>query len=292
MTSVIGSFYTISACIDKIPDMTIEEWKAVNNKQDMFLRIYRNTKGAKIPEIESMVSTGNVNPVNKFLSDKGFDIKLNPLEDPRDLAIASILDLHLEWNKEGKETTIFYIREPVVGGFDKYKGVGLYDNVVILKSTRFTNAIAKISTKNKDIVYMVMLDCVPKDNFEVFDLATDLMNDSTLKVDFKYKMVVKFPEVHLDVKPDITWLKGMTDTLEVKWKIDQTLMQTKLDIDKKGVKIKEAVALGVLCLSACFSNEPEPLIISKPFLFVVVREGLSVPLFSAYIDIDGWIKDA
>lgn len=280
MTSIIGSYYTLSACIDKIPNMENTEWKAKNDKQELYLKIYENCKNAKIPEIESKVSIGDVSPVNAFLRERGFDIQLDPLDDPRDLAIASVLEVLLKWIEEGK-------KRPVVNDDIQYKGVRLEAGVSIVNVNGFLNPVAIIKTKNGDKVYMTIPSEAPRDSFEVFELAQKITTSFIMYAD-NYEDVI-FPMIDLNTQPDISWLIGMCDKNEEFWSISQALQQTIVKMDEKGVLIKEAVALGVRCMAASFPTT-QPLVIDKPFLFVVERDGLKEPLFSAYLDIDGWIR--
>jgi len=280
--SIIGSFYTLSACIDQIPNLINNNWIIVKNKeQEKFITIYRNTTKAKIPEIESKVSVGDSTPVNEFLKSKRFDIKLSQATSDKDVAIASVLDLVLAWLKNGNKSNLYY---------DKtlYKAVELDKGVSIHTVYGFDNPIAKIVTKNDDIVLMTVLEDVPKDGFDVYFRAKVLMNHlEDSKIDSNYLSEVTFPYVKLDVQPDISWLNGLTNANG--YSITQALMQTKLDIDDKGVKVKEAVSIMVTLSS--FKIEPEPLRIDRPFLFTILRKGLKEPLFSAYVDTDGWIKN-
>lgn len=277
MKSIIGSFYTLSACIDKIP-LSLEEWKAKNREQELYLKIYKNCMGAKIPEIESRISVGDVTPINEFLAKRGFDIKLEPIEE-RDLAIASVLEIMLKWLEAGAKTDVPYNQK-------KYAGVDLTSGVQVLQVEDFPNPVASIITKNGDTVLMTIPDERPTSSFEVFDLARKLMSTKGTP-DFDYEREVIFPMVDLDIKPDISWIIGMSDEKEEKWGISQALQQTIVKIDEKGVLIKEAVALGVRCLAASFPIR-KTLVINKPFLFVVLRKGLKEPLFSAFLDVDSW----
>jgi len=289
--SVIGSFYTLSACLDKVPDMKFEDWKAINDNQLKYLEIYKNCQGAVIPEIESKVSVGDVEPINEFLRKKGFDIQLDPIA-PRDLAIASVFELFLEWLKEGKADDVKY--NDVM-----YKAVRLSAGVRVGccgtgflgygLDKLFNDGIAVIQTKNGDTIYMTVPAVAPKDSFEVFDMAKKLVS-AYLEPSEKYENEVTFPEVDLNTYPDISWIVGLGDRLGEKWQIGQALQQTKVKIDKKGVVVKEAVAMGVMCM-CCSFDVKRPLMIDKPFLFVVVRKGLKEPLFSAYLNTDGWIKE-
>ena len=72
--SVIGSFYTMSQAIDKLPGMKVTDWKAQNAQQKKFLEIYKNTTHARIPEIKSII--GTTDEVNAWLGQSRFGIKL------------------------------------------------------------------------------------------------------------------------------------------------------------------------------------------------------------------------
>jgi len=275
MVSVIGSFYTLSKCID-ILGVDINEFKALNENQKNYLDIYRNCKGANIPEIESKVDIGRVDRVNSFLSERGFDIGLNPIE-PNDIAIASILELLLSWLEIGEKTTIRYKD-------NTYTGVDLPYGVNIRNVQGFIYPAAIVDTKNGDKVWMTVIDSIPNTSFEVFNLARKLISSPNI-YPYGYKREVIFPMIDLDMKPDISWLVGLGYRRNY---INQALQQTKVKMDEKGVTIKEAVAIAVTL--ACVGPITVPLVINRPFLFVVEREGLKEPLFSAYLDVDYWIK--
>jgi hypothetical protein len=285
MVSKIGSFYTLSACIDKIPNVKLEDWECINEYQKKYFEIYKNCTGAKIPEIESKVSVGDVKPVNDFLRERGFDIQLEPLVTEKDLAIASILELSLKWTRKGNKLTIN-------NDGKKYSGVGLEDNVEIVYCKGFHGAVAKITTGNGDIVYITIPTRIPKDSFEILDMARVIINSEKSSAHQVYENIVSFPMIDLDTQPDISWIVGMKNDIidsEYWYEIKQALQQTKVKIDEIGVVIKEAVALGMRCYCASFDFRV-PLVIDKPFLFVVERKGLKEPLFSAYLDIECWVK--
>ncbi len=278
--SIIGSFYTLSACFDKIP-LSLEEWKAYNRSQEIYLEIYSNCRKAKIPEIESRISIGDVTPINKFLTERGFDIKLSPIA-PQDLAIASILEVLLKWLKEGVKISFPYEKET-------YSGVDLKAGVQVLRLNGFPNPVASITTKNGDTVLMTIPEIKPSSSFEVFELARKLFSAKGT-FDSRYVGVI-FPMIDLDTKPDISWILGMSDKKKDKWEITQALQQTIVKMDEKGVLVREAVALGIRCL-ACDFPETFPLKIDRPFLFVIIRKGLKEPLFSAFLDLDSWKKES
>ena len=133
----------------------------------------------------------------------------------------------------------------------------------------------------------------PTDSFETLEMARHLISTQKYTSSYFESYSVSFPMVDLDIKPDITWLIGMrtmrTDNPDKGWEIDQALMQTKVKLNEEGAEVREAVALGVRCFCASFDLKRQ-FVIDEPFMFVVQRDGLKEPLFSAYIDVDGWIK--
>jgi len=288
--SVIGSFYTLSACIDKVPNVV--KWNYRNIEQEKYLKIYENCKGAKIPEIESKVSIGTVEPVNKFLKDKGFDIQLDQLKTPEDLAIASVLELLLKWIDVGIKGKIHYNNSEYTG-VHLESGVNVMD-VGIGYGISTIGPVGIINTRNKDKVLMTIPSKKPNTSFEVLDMARSLILCEKRPSEYYESYNLSFPMIDLDIKPDINWLVDMwtwrTDNPDKGWNIDQALQQTKVKLNEEGCEIKEAVAIGVRCFCASFDMK-HPFVIDKPFLLVVQREGLKEPLFSAYLDIDSWIKE-
>jgi serine protease inhibitor len=96
--------------------------------------------------------------------------------------------------------------------------------------------------------------------------------------------------IDLNETVDIGWLKEMLTVDEIgdSWKISQALQQTKFKMNETGAHVKSAVAIGVMrCVS--FGRPPElHLVIDKPFLLWIAREGTSLPIFAAYLDEDVW----
>lgn len=276
MVSVIGSFYTLSACLDQMP-YNADQWRSFNEWQKLYLSKYAGMRNVDIPEIESRVSQGDVDPINQFLKDRGFDIQLQPI-GPMDLAIASVLEVLLKWLREGEK---FPLRHDNL----LYKGVYLKEGVVVNSVDEFWNPVAIITTENGDRVHMVVPNDKPRNSFEVLQVAEKLLENGR-RYDSRYENV-KFPMVDLKINTSLDWIVGMMDVTN-NYEISEALQQTIVKMDEKGVLIKEAVAITARCCCVDFS-EPVPLVIDKPFLFVVEREGLKEPFFAAYIDIDGWI---
>ena len=105
--SNIMGLTTIVGCLKKAEEITGKDtvWNAKNEIQKRFLTKYPDLKDLvlNLKEVEAEASY-DVNVVNKFLKNQGFDIQLNPLSNPQSFAVASTLDLLVKWVKEGAKT--------------------------------------------------------------------------------------------------------------------------------------------------------------------------------------------
>jgi hypothetical protein len=196
--------------------------------------------------------------------------------DGEGVAIASILNVFLKWMSKGNKTNVRHASK-------EYKAVSLKNGVSIVRNNEF-GLTARIHTKNGDTVYMTIPKRKPKDSFDTFDMARKLVSAGSSPS--SYEKVI-FPMIDLDAKPDISWLKGLSDeTRGDGYFIDEALQETKVKMDEVGVKVQEAVAIHAT-KSARPRSRP-PFIIDEPFLFAIHRKGLKDPFFSAYLNLDGW----
>lgn len=252
-------------------------WKAVNSSQERFLQIFDICKRdvEQVREIEYEVGVGTVNPVNSFLKRKKIGIQLNPIS-PGEIAVASVLDLLVNWMLEGQPSNI--LKEA-----KRYPAVFLNQGVSVSHVKGFSNPVAVIRTRTEDKVLMTILTEQPASQFEVFEHACKLVEgQESAKVEWDFEGV-KFPMIDLDVQPDVEWLVGMKT---VGWSVGQALQQTKLKMNEKGAHIREAFAVAAEASEP--GQEPQPLIIDKPFLLVFQRPSLKNPLFAAFLAEDCW----
>eukprot|EP00047_Mylnosiga_fluctuans_P006313 m.246234 g.246234 ORF g.246234 m.246234 type:complete len:282 (-) comp14942_c0_seq1:124-969(-) len=251
-------------------------WAPTSEKQSAFLKeVFEPSRAEakKIPEIESKASN-KYEEINAFLKAKGFSIQLDPFPE-QDLGTASVLKVVLDWQEAGKPQDVF-----LEGGDSKaYPGVFLKTGVTFEKSPAHPNPIAVIRAKNGDQVLLtVAAEPLTVDALEA-KAAAILSSSRPASSMFTG---VTFPMVDLDQQPDISWLKGMTSSAGI---LQQAKQQTKFAMDEIGAVVKSAVAMHVArCLP------PPALHINKPFIAIVRRAGLKLPLFAGYIDVDSWRK--
>ncbi len=206
---------------------------------------------------------------------KNVSIQLNSI-GPTEIAIASVLDLFVEWMLEGQSSNILKEAE-------KYSAVLLKHGVQVSRVKNFSNPVAIINTRTEDRVLMTILTEQPTSPFEVFELACKLVKNQESDEAAGSFEGVKFPMIDLDVQINVDWLRGMmTDG----WNVGQALQETKLKMNEKGAHIREAVAIAAEASAP--GEEPQPLVIDEPFLLVFQRPSLRLPLFSAFLAEECW----
>lgn len=282
--SQTACFYPIVAAIKKADDILgpNRDWNPVNDEQLDFLM---NNYGpcvpdiSRIPEIQSIASF-KAEEINKFLADRGFSIKLDPFKSPLDFGTASVLDVLVEWLHEGKNM-------PIKSGKKEYPGVRLSGaGVEFFASGSHGHPIVQLRTKSKDLVYLTLMD-KPYQGSALLSLAERLIRGAYAPQGKNFDGV-RFPKVKLDQEVDIAWLKNMwTKSSENRpYEIAQALQQTKIAMNEKGARAKSAAAIGVVATAV---RRPIPdYVINKPFLFVLIRPGLSRPLVAAYVERADW----
>ena len=283
-TSKTAATYPIVAALVAAEQMegmgANRQWQANNDVQRQFLEQFfkpcRNEVG-NIPEIESLASW-NFEEVNAFLRQRGFIIQLQPFRPP-DFGVASVLDLLVEWLQKGEVRT--------VRGIDSrdYPAVRMsQEGAKFYEVPGHPHPIVALETKTGDVVYMMMLDSEPADEFDLIDQVEGLSR--AMQPTYGYGGVI-FPMVDLDQKVDISWIIGLTTTgVDGRpARISQALQQNILKINEVGARAKSAVAIAVTL--AVHMPEPD-LVINGPFLVWFRRSHLAKPLFTGYITQEHW----
>lgn len=280
---------------------------------------------AHIPDITSIASR-DAAEINRFLTERGFGIQLDPFENPSDFGTASVLDVLVEWVTRGAKAPL--LRK---GTETQYPGVRILAkgrSALVFSRKGFPNPIAVLQTKSGDEVWMTV--CDPKrlsgifdrpgvtttrptttgpniahgeyggrsfpmvtNDFDVFDrpgVAADLptVTDAELVLHDEYGGVT-FPMVSYDQQVDISWLRNLNTTGddELPAIIAQALQQTRFRMNDIGARVESAVALGMTRSMRIEDPKPE-LIINEPFLCWIRRPNCRLPLFVGYFDTDSW----
>jgi hypothetical protein len=263
------------------------KWAPQNEDQYQFLKRFLDAKAVvdALGDNLKRKADRDINVINAWLKEHGFDIQLYPEADPRTFAVASILDVLVEWVKEGDITTIYNSK----GTFPAVKIKSDGDNIV-----RFTSReihpfpIAGIRTKSRDLVRMSVLDFMPDDTFAISDKVEQLRK-ATVRANIGGCDGVIFPMVDYNRPVDIEWICGMeTGDKPDDYYIGQALQQTIFRMNEKGAHAKSAVAMTMRC--KCMESHDNWIRIDKPFILWIERPGVATPLFAGVFAEDVWKK--
>jgi hypothetical protein len=283
-TSVVVTYPIVSALLaaeEFIKDA--EGWKPINDAQKEFLEEVHTLCKGEIPSIEEIESIANteVEVINKWLRDNGFNIKLEPF-DAGGFGTASILDLIGHWSIKGKKASV------VTDEREYFPGVKIAAVGVEFHSLEGDpNLIVALTTRNEDIVYMMMADETPA-GLEMVRHVEDITQRMTPSKP-EYDGLI-FPMIDLNSQGPLEWLIKMELTTPQGefpfYFIQQALQQTKLKMNEEGFRVKSAVAIAAM-LGAGFPKV-FPYVIKRPFLMWIMRPGLCRPLFVGYLNKDVW----
>ena len=255
----------------------------VNDAQRHFVRKYGHLikEVDKIAELECKADQ-DVEVINAWLKHKGYDIKLSQSVGKDGFAVASILDLLLEWIEPGTKSNITGLRTG-----KSYPAVKMKSGFTAFEHNRFyPHPVIQLSTKSGDILKMAVLDNMNLEfdhQFTAQDLAMSLDSIDQFQPDIEK---ILFPMIDLDMKPDISWLVGMQHEGSGHF-ISEAVQQTKFRMNEKCAKVESAAAMGMRCLSMPVYYE-----INQPFLLWITRPGIKVPFFTAVLCEDVWKEPA
>lgn len=225
------------------------------------------------------VASDNVDDINSFLKDNGFNIQLPPFTDPDEFATASVMSVLVNWKVPGEET------ELQIGG-KSYPAARLEKGIKFFRMKGYEHPIVKLQTENDDIVHLTVADRSDLSGLNLLNRIKSLDTDD----DVRDWGAVIFPMVDLDQEVDINFFLKMgfqgTGSAGNKGllKILNAMQQTKFKMNHLGAKTESAaaVSLGFEC-----ARKPN-LIINQAFYVWMTRPGLDEPYFVGYIDPSDW----
>ncbi|MFA6537372.1 MAG: hypothetical protein WCT18_03140 [Patescibacteria group bacterium] len=230
-----------------------------------------------IPEIERC-SSRDYEVINAWLASKGLTIKLDKFDPSTAMGMASYLEIKLQWLVKGTQANIKSKNQYFPGVKLPQKAVRFFWN------QEHGNIIAQILTKNGDEIFLTIAE-KPMDENELQQFAKLVTEAKTVAVAFTG---INFPMIDLDHQPDISWLGGMSilDQKKNPYFISQALQQTKFSMNENGATVESGVAISAR--RGHSFDEKRPLIIDEPFVVVIRRPGIELPIFVGYLDDDCW----
>lgn len=259
-------------------------WTPQNEDQHQFLKRFLAAKSIvdTLGDNLKRKADRDASVINSWLKDNGFDIELNQTSG-NDFSVASILDVLVEWVKEGEITSVYNDK----GRFPAVK-IKSEDAIVrgYLDRTIHSFPIAKIVTKSGDLVFMSVLDGIADDTFAISDKVEQLRVLTNRKVSGDCDGVI-FPMVDYNSLVNIGWIKGMmTGGKMDDYRIAEAIQQTIFRMNEKGAHAKSAVAMTFRCgvMAGTYIH------IDKPFILWIERPGVDTPLFAGVFAEDVWKK--
>ena len=264
-------------------------WTPTNEEQHQFLKRFLEAKSVvdSLGDNLRRKADQSSEVINAWLKENGFDIKLNP-NGGNSFCVASILDVLVEWVKEGDVISIYNDK----GTFPAVKlKAGDNDDVVrFIDKDIHQFPIAGINTKSGDRVRMAVLDFIDRDTFSLSDKVEQLRK-ATIGKNMGSCDGVIFPMIDYDRMVDIDWIKNMsTGTSKDDFYIAEALQQTKFRMNEKGARAQSAVAMTLRCKGS--APKDNWIRIDRPFILWIERPRISVPLFAGVFAEDVWKKPA
>tara|TARA_Y100000310_G_scaffold271105_1_gene285417 strand:+ start:3481 stop:4386 length:906 start_codon:yes stop_codon:yes gene_type:complete len=235
--------------------------------------------GEKI--IKSLASQ-NHNELNNFLKENGFDPQFRPIGED-ELGLVGILDLLVEWVKEGKVVGI-------IANAQRFPAVKMKKSVDIWRAAGAIEPVVCIDTKQDFKVYMTVCSA-PHDSDNVMDIVTfakdiqDSFPHSEIHPDYEG---VVFPMVDVNQVVELPWCCGLEtyDEGGTLWTVTSAVQQNKFRMNQFGARAQSATSM---MIARCLADERKPeYIVDRPFLLWVSRGDMEFPLFVAHVGYGDW----
>lgn len=269
-------------------------WITKNELQATFIQKYwPANQELRYFSPEELVSTAswNLDVVNQFLREHNFDIQLANA-GPDSFYVASILKVVLQWQMKGSAARLMgrdkKIYPAVLFDSDEADGVYRMFKANPMSKSRDENDLLEIKTKNGDLVYMSPAFSAPVSDFELMENIGKIYNyyqtkhfPQTLEKHFD---IILFPMVSINQNINVNWLRQLRNNCQHdSYFIAEALQQTKFAMDENGAKVESAFAC-TGCIE-CVRARVE-YVFDGPFYLWIMRPGMTLPIFAAYIDYD------
>ncbi len=268
-------------------------WNAVNANQSRWLGLLEFAKAdlQKFAPGELESEWGRTaEDINRFLASRGFpDLQLSPWPDNlRNFGVAAVQQLRLEWLQVGSQAHI------EKGESEMFMAIHLKDGAKprFCEVESFDNPVVEIPLKGDQGDTLLVTEHPQSRGFNLLNIGMRLRMEarSAAATPLDYGEVM-MPEVNLIRRPNMEWLVGLgiTDSASDPWAVTQAIQEDRFSMDRKGVVAEAAFAASVR-YRACVQI-PKPILeINNPFLAVVVRRDVALPLAVAWLNYDSWVK--
>lgn len=251
------------------------EFIPLNSEQeDLVNFIHKNKDKLELLKNDlSGIASRDVEVVNAFLKEHGFNIELQP--DGGGIAMAGIQRTLVKWLYEGEKIT--YKNYPYVL---MKKGYKIYENVPILN-----NPLIEILTQSKDRLFLTEIPASldQNDSMKLIKMVMKGMNSYCSDYDYES---LSFPMIDYDEKINIDWVLNLRLIFGGDdYFISQAKQQTVFKMNHKGAEAKSAV---VMMMRKCVCLLKKSYQVENEFLLWIQREGVEDPIFVGFFDKNYW----
>lgn len=257
-------------------------WHPANDSQKRFIDLYATHREelGSLQSLEALAAT-KADPLNAFLEKNGVRPMFDRLDDGT-IGVAAILDMLVEWLKEGMKCEI-------ESDGAMYPGFKIEDGAVYIHELpEYGNPLVQLVTKSDDSVWVMIPDQVPQSSFDMILAVFDIMQSPrALSDEFEG---VRVPMVDIDQKPDLGFLLGMGtyDRDEERWDVSSIKQHFKFRMNHKGARAKVVTTVEMRLTSV---HIPKPIyVIDQPFLVWMTQGESKLPLAVALAGKDSWEK--
>lgn len=262
------------------------KWGPNNNDQLDFINLFSEKGKNNLEILKEYIkgkSSRDVEVINNFLKEEGFDIRLQGGYGPLSFYVAGVFKYALEWLRHGSKVVLEQNN-------DSYKAVMIPSrNVSYEYSSSHQHPFAILKTKNqKEKVYMTMIDSFP----DTWQKALEWISWQKQSLKKGYGGYFVFPQIDYNELGNTDWIVGLqmfpqNDDLALFYEVVEAVYQTKFKMDEKGAKVEAAAGWG---MSGCSGATLTPYEINKPFLVWIEREDSEIPIFIGHFGQEDWVK--
>ncbi len=235
--------------------------------------------------------------LNAYLVEHKFDPMIDPFEPSDHLGVVSILDKLVNWQSGPGEVIQIQTSGGPKPGFE----LPASDVNVYYVDGYPGSHLLELKTKTRDTLWLFVHGDKSIEGLALAKLSMDVMgrkrtipfvgaNHGVTQLTFGSAHV---PMIDFDIKPDISWLKGLFTQTEDGhfYVIDQAKQQFKMRMDETGARVKVATALVAKRLSMP-TREPAIFVVDQPFYGWWTQKGTSLPMAAFFADWDSMKKPA
>lgn len=262
------------------------EWTGINDQQQEFLTWYAAHRDeiTKLSDLEALAST-DFAALNTFLTAHGFTPMFQPFDPIDGIGVAAILDMLVEWVREGTPTTITRYR-PEYTTYPAFEITA--DGVDVYNAAGYQHPLLRLHTKTGHHLWLMKAD-EPASGLHL-NAQAQLLTRTQLNASPQWTVGVKVPMLEMDLEPDLSWMlgtKGLSPT-RGEYEITQVFQKFKLRANAKGARVKVVTGI-VMRATSAMAPTPEPYELNDPFIGFFTQPGNdTLPLAAFWADTDTW----